>query len=342
MIGKMNPTAETAHINNPDRMSRILYRLNSYGMISMHMLKNGIPLFDILRSQFPLISPNPARPVLITLELTNCCNLRCSYCTNPLELRDRGFMQENVFENAVSGIKRLGIKRVRVVGNGEPTLHPKFKEYIARLSESTPYLQTLSNGQWKEPERIIDALLVAPVKLIEVTVEGMDAARYESSCNGGSFELLLKNLKMLKREKEKRRSNAVTNLRLMIRPSDKPRLHELKRFWNDYCDTVMPQKLMVQRMVDNTGDLFMPVQLEDQTYPVCALPFNAMGVNWCGDIPLCYNSLVQYGPPGLMLGNLSVDRLEEVWNGEILNQYRRAHHRRIENEMPLCRGCTAV
>ncbi len=338
----MSGTGGTVRFNNADRVSRILYRVRSYGKISLHMIRNGIPVTDVARSQFPLTCPDPKRPVLISIELTNWCNLKCNYCTNHLKLRPRGVMEEEVFHKVIEGIKRLGVRRVRAVGNGEATLHPRFAEYISRLGDATPYLQFLSNGQWKQPERMVSILLEAKIPLLEVSVEGMDAARYEGSSKGGNFERLLRNLRMLKTERDRRGSNALINLRLMMRPSDRKREKAIKKFWQEYADTVMPQKLFVQKRVDNFDDLYMPQQIEDNTYPVCALPFNSMEVNWNGDVPLCYNSMVQYRPPGFMIGNLRTDSLDDLWAGDTLKQYRHAHHKRIKEMMPLCRGCTGV
>jgi hypothetical protein len=47
-------------------------------------------------------------------------------------------------------------------------------------------------------------------------------------------------------------------------------------------------------------------------------------------------------PPGLIRGNLGDTALADIWNGEILTQYRKAHHKRIPESMLLCKGCTAV
>ncbi len=87
------------------------------------------------------------------------------------------------------------------------------------------------------------------------------------------------------------------------------------------------------------------MQFGDQSYPACALPFNAinaMGVNWNGDAPLCYNSILQFGPPGFIPGNPGDTGLADIWNGDVLARYRGAHHKRIPELMPLCKGCTAV
>ena len=134
-------------------------------------------------------------------------------------------MREDIFRSVIDGIKRLGVKRVRTVGNGEPTLHPRFAEYITRIADATPYLQFLSNGQWKQPEPIVRTLLDARIPLIEFTVEGMDADSYENSRIGGSFSRLLENIRLLKAERDRRGSKPIINLRLMMRPSHRDSPH---------------------------------------------------------------------------------------------------------------------
>jgi hypothetical protein len=128
----------------------------------------------------------------------------------------------------------------------------------------------------------------------------------------------------------------------MERPSDRGRGKGLRAFWQAHGDTTMLQRLVEKKGVDGVGDLFRPIQFDDRSYPACSLPFKAMEVNWNGNVPLCYNSLAQHGPPGFILGNVNDIGLPEIWNGDTFRSYRRAHHDRIFESMPLCKGCTGV
>jgi hypothetical protein len=94
--------------------------------------------------------------------------------------------------------------------------------------------------------------------------------------------------------------------------------------------------------LEDVDDLYEPVQTAANHYPRCSLPFKAMEVNWNGDVPLCCYSLAQYGPPGFMLGNVNQTGLRDMWNGTILQSYRKAHRERIHELMPVCRGCAAI
>jgi MoaA/NifB/PqqE/SkfB family radical SAM enzyme len=248
-------------------------------------------------------------------------------------------MSRETFEAFLEGVRRLGVRRVRVVGNGEPTLHPDFPYFIGELARAVPYVSVLTNGQWKSPTKIIDAMLESPVSLIELSVEGGEKEGYESSRIGGRFERLIENLNSLKATKQALRSRSLTNIRLMLRPSERAMESRLKAFWSTYADTVMPQYLVALKRTKYTDDVYMPVQFHNQSYPKCSVPFKTIGVHWDGDVPLCSLSEEQIGAPGLVLGNVRTKKLGDLWNCTLMRQYREGHLRRDCSKMPICKGC---
>jgi MoaA/NifB/PqqE/SkfB family radical SAM enzyme len=328
--------------NASARVARILYRLSAYRRLSWHMVRRGVPAREILRTQFPLMEPNPHVPALVDVEFTNYCNLRCVYCTSPLGLRPRGFMQRETFERFLEAIKQLGVSRVNVVGNGESTLHPEFTSFIRKLGRSIPYVWVLTNGQWKRPKDSINALLEAPVSVVGVSVDGGDKEGYEKSRLGGHFERLLENLTLLSTSKRTLRSHTITYICLMLHPSERVVERELMAFWSNYVDIVMPQYVQMRKHLAYKEDVYMPVPFHDQSYPKCSLPFKGLDVNWNGNVPLCTYSAQQIGAPGLILGNVMTDMLGDLWNGNVMRQYREGHYRRDAAKMPICKGCPGI
>lgn len=335
-------SAESPLFSNDNRVARVLYRLNAYKRLSLHMWRRGVPAKEIVRTQFPLLEAHPRAPALVSVEFTNFCNLRCVYCTSPLGLRPRGFMTRETFGRFLQGVKGLGVSRVRVVGNGEPTLHPEFSSFIRALCRVVPYVSVLTNGQWKRSTKVIETQLDSPVSLIEISVDGGDRETYERSRLGGSFDRLVENLAELKAVKQSRGSRTLTNIRLMLRPSERHEEKELRAFWKEYADTVMPQYVMRRKFLDYGEDVYIPAQFRDQSYPKCSSPFKSLEVNWNGDVPLCSLSAQQMGAPGLILGNVRSDALEDLWRRGTMRQYRKAHRDRDADKMPVCKGCLGV
>jgi MoaA/NifB/PqqE/SkfB family radical SAM enzyme len=76
---------------------------------------------------------NSNRLLTIRLETNKSCNLRCRYCyaqSGEDSAKIAGF---NVLKRIVSEAKELGIRSVVVIGGGEPTLHPNFRDLIAYI-----------------------------------------------------------------------------------------------------------------------------------------------------------------------------------------------------------------
>jgi hypothetical protein len=70
--------------------------------------------------------------------------------------------------------------------------------------------------------------------------------------------------------------------------------------------------------------------------PACPLPFSELDVLWDGRVILCCND---WGPHDIV-GDLSAQTLEEVWNGEQINHYRHLLWTRRASESLVCAGCS--
>jgi MoaA/NifB/PqqE/SkfB family radical SAM enzyme len=324
--------------DNTNRLSRISRRRYYYLRLVLSALFR-VRCVDMLRSHFAFLLPDMQRPAYITIEFTNICNLRCPYCTSPLRLRKQGIMNEDVFTALVQQIKTLGVGRVRIVGNGEATLHPRFNEMIRRLAQACEYLTIVTNGQRLDLETITN-MLSAPVRLIEVSVDSNCKDQYERMRVGGSFDKLLTNLVLLKQTRNKMNAPALINVRAMIHPSERVNESNILEFWRPFGDTVIPQYLEDEGLAGEvpTDDLFLHSLPE--RYPRCALPLKTMGVMWNGDVPLCdFSEKQTHNPNGLSLGNITEDSLQNLWNHKIMRQYRQGHRDRDVSKIPICRGC---
>ena len=76
---------------------------------------------------------NSNRLLAIRLETNKSCNLRCRYCYAQSGEDQVKIADFNVLKRIVSEAKELGIRSVVVIGGGEPTLHPNFRELIAYI-----------------------------------------------------------------------------------------------------------------------------------------------------------------------------------------------------------------
>src|SRR5262245_61068031 len=315
---------------NTDRVHRIRYLLPLYARTLLRSL-GRVPLKELARTQFPFWMEDAPTPPMISLELTNHCNLRCSYCTNPTTLRPRGMMKEITFRRLLDELALGGIYSVGICGNGEPTLHPRFSEYVRRLSRAAPFVTLTTNWQ-----RVTDDIAIAALESareIHISVDDATCSGYEGRRLGGSFPRLLFNLRRLCILKREIGSRTLIAVRVMLGRSDRGREAEILEFWKPYGDVVSKQYIFDFLSGPPLG--FTPLP-EGR----CTLPFKKLDVHWNGIVNLCGYSWMQTGDPeGVVLGNLEDTTLFAMWNSPLIRQYREGHRRRIEAMIPVCRGC---
>lgn len=329
----------THYFNDSNRIFRVIDRFRSFYKIFSAVSKKGISEVDLIRSQFPYIFHDASEPPILALELTSYCNLKCLYCTNNTGGRKKEHMNESTFNQVMKNIHSFKFKkRIQLVGNGESTIHPNFEDILNQLTQSGNYISIVTNGNWIRDD-IAEIILNSKIDLIEFSIDAGGKDFYEKSRLQGDYNLLLKNVQKTFSLKQKLKSKTLINIRSLLRPSQINQFESEKKFWGKFSDRVMPQYLLKINNTEYNEDLFIPAQQKDDSYPKCSLPFKHMEVKNNGDVLMCYYSLYQLEPAGLPLGNINSSGLNELWNCQIMKNYRKAHRMRNENLMPVCKGC---
>ena len=152
------------------------------------MKARRVPRIDIqdrdeLRSALPLRTP-----FIIYIDPCDTCNFRCRFCpTGDLELmkktkgRLHGPMEFSVFRGLIDSLVDFDdpIRIVRLYKEGEPLVNPRFADMVAyaKASPKVERVDTTTNAALLTPERA-RAILDAGLDRLNISVEGMDAARY--------------------------------------------------------------------------------------------------------------------------------------------------------------------
>lgn len=71
------------------------------------------------------------RLLAIRLETNRSCNLRCRYCYAESGDQLENELSYQALTDVVGQAKELGVESVVVIGGGEPTIHPQFRELIS-------------------------------------------------------------------------------------------------------------------------------------------------------------------------------------------------------------------
>jgi MoaA/NifB/PqqE/SkfB family radical SAM enzyme len=254
--------------------------------------------------------------VSVNLELTNRCNLRCTFCptADGRMRRPRGFMDPALFRRALDGAGRLEF--ALLFQWGEPLLHPRFAELAAEAARRGARTLVTTNGTLLTPARLA-GLLGSGVDRVTVSVDG-DAATHER-VRGVPLSETRDAVRRLVAARDAAGSPTAVDVSMVVAPETESGAASFLREFEGLADRVQTIPLLTRGERRTRcrepwrGGL---VVLEDGRVTVCCVDHDGV----------------------LAVGDARETPLTEIWNGAPLRALRRAHAR---GELPpLCAGCT--
>ncbi len=134
-------------------------------------------------------------PRRLSIELTNICNLHCSYCLRDAEAlyhSPANFLAPEFLEKVIKQAREvMALERLAFTG-GEPTLHPQFAD-ILELGEAYGLRTTFVTNGWHF-ERIWPVVLAhrATIASIGFSVDGITRETHDRWRGEGSFVRLVR------------------------------------------------------------------------------------------------------------------------------------------------------
>lgn len=146
----------------------------------------------IFDAELPQPDDSPRR---IVIELTNICNLHCSYCLRDDEAlyntRARFFPVELLGRILREARETAGVSHVSFTG-GEPTLHPRFGEILATVTAEKMRAGFVTNGwHFDRVWPVLDANRAA-VSVVAFSVDGATREAHDRWRGNGSFDRVIR------------------------------------------------------------------------------------------------------------------------------------------------------
>lgn len=240
---------------------------------------------------------------LISLELTNHCNLRCPYCGNRNMTRPRGYMEWGLLEKIVADCRQGGHQIQGLHGAGEPLLYPRLEEAIRLVKDNTTgALAIFTNGVLLTPDKA-QKLLSAGVDAINVSLDSLDPKVYAAT-RGADLAKVVENIRNLIRLAP---STVLIYIDLMNSKVQELSEREIRLFH----ETFGTRDNVVLWRVENS---FFPVadfdyRITPERKTSCCLPASIFSIAWDGRVWLCcLDQDVQHS-----LGNLDQESIAGVW-----------------------------
>lgn len=141
--------------------------------------------------------------LVIQLDITNSCNLRCKHCYHPHHQNEGAIDFTRwckIFDEIENLLNKLAMRPYFILCGGEPFVSAIFDDVINELSKRWGGCEVtiLTNGTMIRRERLAKLRNVSVN--FQVSLDGPDAARHDAKRGTGSFERSKKGIALLKSE----------------------------------------------------------------------------------------------------------------------------------------------
>lgn len=327
-------------------------RVYPFGTVLPALLRGRRGSLDYLRSTWSLLIRSAriaGRPVNVTVEPTNVCNLRCPVCeTGSGELgRASRHMTLNEF-GTIIGKAGAHINTLMFYFMGEPFLNrDAYRMILAAKKAGIPWVTVCTNGEAVDPGQLVTSGLDE----VSFQIGGMSQGTHAAYRINGDLEHVLRNLKETVRIKRDRRSRLrIVCGFILMRHNE----HELASFRHVMSEIGVDEAQIVDPCVRTVeqGERYLPSdrshwyydpdafragKLRPRRIPgnTCPWIYYSLAIQASGDVVPCCRD-----PKGeFVMGNILSQSLEEIWNGERYRAFR-SELRTNQARMKICRLCS--
>lgn len=302
------------------------------------------------RARFTGVPVIQGLPISISFEPTTSCNLRCPECPSGLRsfTRATGMLGQPLFQNVIDQLAPT-LSYLTFYFQGEPYLHPQFLDMVQYAASRNIYTATSTNAHYLKDENARLTVESGLDRLI-ISIDGTTQDTYQSYRVGGSLEKVIEGARNIIAWKKKLKSITphVMFQFLVVKPNE----HQIPEVYT------LAKQIGVDQVVLKTAQIYdyangsdlIPEQdqysryrkMNDGSYTIknsldnhCWKMWHSCVITWDGKIvPCCFDKDAHH-----VLGDLTENSFEEVWNGEAYNTFR-ASLLRSRSEIEICKNCT--
>jgi radical SAM protein with 4Fe4S-binding SPASM domain len=307
---------------------------------------------DYMRSTWSLLWRSilvAGRPINITIEPTNICNLGCPVCETGNGELGRPDRQMTLTEfRTIIGKIGAHTNTLKFYFMGEPFLNSSSYEMIRVAKESgIPWVTTCTNGEVVDPEQLV----MSGVDEVNFQIGGMSQETHQIYRINGNLERVMNNLRETidLRRKNRTRLHIVCGMILMRHNESEVKIFRqiMDKIGVDEAVIVDPcVRTVAQGMRylprDERHWYYDPRSFSDGILRPRSIPKNScqwiyysMVIHSNGDIvPCCRDAKGEY-----VMGNILNQSLEDIWNNERYSAFRRELSNN-QAQVSICRLCS--
>ena len=281
---------------------------------------------------------------LLDLELAGGCNYSCQMCPQSADVggREKDFkkpLKFEVFTKIVDDAMNHGVEVVTLHGGGEPTLHKKFIDCIKYVKDKGLICKTFTNGKRIHRE-LADQIAESEIDLVRFSVIGYNSQSYKTWMREDAFEEVRDNAKYLVDVCKETNTEIHSNHLITNSEYVDFEVEQYIKNWVEYTGT----QSEIWMMHNWSGTYDGPYGRRKDERRTCGRPFHptlqvrAGGIGkHSGAVVAC--CMVLGRDAEATLGHLDTNTIDEVVNGKLYTELRKAHEEERFDDISYCKDC---
>ena len=267
--------------------------------------------------------PVTAAPDHIQIQTITGCNANCIFCPNGKTRRNipKGRrMDRDLYHSIVDQSIEMGIRRYSVYLMNEPMLDRELPERVAYITariNKPQYVKVTSHGGLLT-ERMAKGLLDSGLSKLKISVQSLDADTYRQI-----MDLPLeKTLKNIDRFLALKNQGSYKRPKLEIVMVDSVQTHDeiprIRQYWQDRNIKLYIEPVENRADQHNIRDTAVGAQ-KLKAFSWCRRLMEQIYILYDGRMLQCCADWEQQS----VMGDLTKDRLTDIWHGKLYSDYRR-------------------
>lgn len=299
------------------------------------------------------------KPFVEQIETTNACDCTCVMCPRGVGLMDRkvGPMSMELYSKIIDEVNEFfptgytpeivehsqpveemvssdyEITGIRLHHFGEPLLDPELCERVVYSRQNSEVEVHFSVNPTKLKPKVSERLIKSGIKRLLIALDGTNNEEYQQIRGKTvNYERAVSNILELINLRAELNPSLIIDLQMVSMARTQESIEEFKSFWESKGVNVYIKHFFPYPDVKHEE---FKVEQEDTFFKGCTFPFTSMSIMKDGSVvPCCsdYNGEIN-------LGNVNTNSLDEIWNGNEYNEFRKNF---ITNNLPkdsLCNRC---
>ncbi len=323
---------------------------NKYGIDSHKLIYHPERVVDLLKAKNNISELLEIYPIYVEVSPVGACNHRCTFCAvDYIGYKATNRIEENVMMRVLEGMGSNGVKSIMYAGEGEPLIHKKINEIVAKTKEVGIDVSFTTNAV-AMGDRFIEESL-QHTSWVKVSLNGGSARTYAQvhQTREIDFQRVINNLKKAVDFRDKNKLNCTIGVQSILLPENADEMIDFGKIVRDEVGAdylvIKPfsqEESSINRMYDDINYNSMKLRSnekklkelesndfkvsyrsetmsnyhedQDDRYTTCySTPIYMAYLMADGSVYGCKDHLLD---PNFCYGNINNNTFSEIWKGD--------------------------